>query len=242
MDNKKNTLNRRDTLKSLLIGGIAISTLARCETKVDRASTEDQIVGNGGYGRTEEEKLHDEKIKNQKGFFTDHEAATLADLIDYIVPIDDQSGSANDAEVMDFLGFIVKDMTQHQMPLRQGLAWMDRKSNDTYNLVFKDLSSMQKTNILDLIAYPEDVLPENIPGEKFFSRLRNLTLTGFYTSKIGLEDLGYAGNRPNFWDGVPNEILQEHGFDYDKKYMAIYITEENRTKAAEWDDTGNLLS
>lgn len=240
--NKPNVLTRRDTLKSLLIGGMAFTTLSRCNSPSEKKSSETSSPPVKGYGRTETEKIHDQKIMEESSFFTEHEAATLTDLIDIIVPMDDISGSASDAGVMEFLDFIVKDMTYHQLPLRQGVAWLNRKSNEKYNSIFINLNLSQKTEILDLIAYPDEVLPINVPGEKFFSKLRDLTLTGFYTSKIGLEALGYVGNRPNFWNGIPQEVLEDFGFTYDREYEKLYASEENRTKIAEWDVNGNLLN
>ena len=245
MENKENnriTINRRDTLKSILIGGLAITSFSRCAGPEDDDSDNQPANTFTGYGRTAEEELHDKKIFDQPSFFTEHEAETLVDLVDIIVPRDEKSGSANDAGVMDFLDFIVKDMTYHQMPLRQGLAWLDRKSNEKYNSNFVSLESSLKTELLDLIAYPDEVKDENIPGEKFFSKLRDLTLTGFYTSKIGIDDLGYVGNRPNFWDGIPSDVMEEYGFHYDEKYRELYIREETRTQTAEWDEKGNIIN
>jgi hypothetical protein len=50
--------------------------------------------------------------------------------------------------------------------------------------------------------------------------MRNLTATGFYTSKIGVEDVGYKGNQPNQWNGVPDDVL--------KQYDVAYTDKENK--------------
>jgi hypothetical protein len=57
-------------------------------------------------------------------------------------------------------------------------------------------------------------------GVAFFNLLRDLTATGFYTSKIGLADMGYVGNKPNQWDGVPQEVLDQYGLKYDERTLA----------------------
>lgn len=238
---KTSSLNRRDTLKSLLLGGVAFTTFTKCNAPTETETDIPISLKNGGYGRTESEEKHDQMLSNQPSFFTENEAELLVVLVDLIIPADDISGSATDAGVMGFLDFIVKDMVYHQMPLRQGLAWLERKSIELYNAPFTNLSESEQFAILDLIAYPEDVKPENKPGEAFFSRLRNLTLTGFYTSKIGIEDIGYQGNRPNFWNGVPSEVLQAHGLEYDEKYQSLYVDESTRSELAEWDEDGNLI-
>jgi gluconate 2-dehydrogenase gamma chain len=45
----------------------------------------------------------------------------------------------------------------------------------------------------------------------FFNLMRNLVVTGFYTTEVGFRDLGYEGNRPNNWEGVPADVLKQYG-------------------------------
>jgi hypothetical protein len=54
-------------------------------------------------------------------------------------------------------------------------------------------------------------------GVAFFSLMRNLTATGFYTSQIGVQDVGYIGNQPNQWNGVPAEVLAQYKLAYTEK-------------------------
>ena len=49
--------------------------------------------------------------------------------------------------------------------------------------------------------------------------MRNLTLTGFYTSEMGIKDLGYVGNRPNQWNGVPDDVLKQYNLSYSEKEL-----------------------
>jgi len=148
-------------------------------------------------------------------FFTDHELATITILSDIIIPADEVSGSASQAGVPAFIEFIVKDMPQHQLPMRGGLRWLDRESNRRFGKNFKDLSNDQRIKIVDDIAYPHEVKPEFSQGAAFFSLMRNLTATGFYTSEIGVKDIGYVGNTPNVWTGVPKDVLAQYGFTKD---------------------------
>ena len=76
----------------------------------------------------------------------------------------------------------------------------------------------------------------------FFSLVRNLTMTGFYTSKIGIEEIGYKGNMPNVWDGVPDDVLEQHGVAYDEEWLAKCVDQSKRGIIAEWDEDGNLLT
>jgi len=235
-------INRRDTLKTMILGtlGVGAVGVSSCKTDSDQ-STVVQESNSNSYGRTEDEKLRDEMLACEPPFFTPEEATTLGILVDIIVPADEVSGSANDAGVMEFLDFIVKDISDHKAPMRSGLGWLYRESMDRYEKSFNELSQQEMLAIIDDIAYPEETKPQHKVGEKFFSRLRNLTLTGFYTSKIGIEDLGYVGNRPNFWDGVPEEVLKEKGLKYEEKYLSQYITQEKSVEVAEWDEDGNLI-
>ena len=101
--------------------------------------------------------------------------------------------------------------------------------------------TQQIMEIIDLIAWPEKAKPEMEGGVKFFNMLRNLTATGYFTSEIGFKYLGYVGNRPNVWDGVPEEVMKKHGFAYEEKYIPLYLKPEERATVAVWDDEGNLI-
>jgi hypothetical protein len=150
-------------------------------------------------------------------FFTAHELATITVLGDIIIPKDDVSGSASDAKVPEFIEFIVKDMPEHQTPMRGGLMWIDRHAFKKNGKNFKDCSKDQQIAIVDEIAYPNKAAKEVAQGVAFFSLMRNLTATGFYTSQMGVADVGYKGNQPNQWNGVPDEVMKQYGVAYTEK-------------------------
>ena len=81
-----------------------------------------------------------------------------------------------------------------------------------------------------------------IKEEIFFSNIRNLVITGYFSSEVGINDLGYKGNQPNFWDGVPDDIMQAHGFSYEKDWKYDFIDPMTRNDVAKWDENGNLIS
>jgi hypothetical protein len=56
-------------------------------------------------------------------------------------------------------------------------------------------------------------------GVAFFNLMRDLTATGFFTSEIGIKDLGYAGNKPNQWDGIPQDVLDQYGLKYSEREL-----------------------
>lgn len=225
-------MNRRDSLKALAVGTVSVGTiLSSCDKKEDKSASNGAA---GEYGRTPEEKLIDQKLMAEK-FFSEAELATITVLSDIIIPRDDRSGSASDAKVTDFIEFIVKDQPQYQTPMRGGLKWLDIKSLKLFKKPFTGASKTQQIEIVELIAYPDKAAPENAQGVSFFNTMRNLTATGFFTSKIGIEDMGYAGNRPNAWDGVPDDVLKQYGLEYDAKTLAECLKAEDRGKMMTWD-------
>ncbi len=171
----------------------------------------------------QEEAEYDKKLQSEI-FFTEHEMATLAVLVDIIIPADEISGSATEAKVPDFIEFIVKDKPNLQNPMRGGLKWLDIYCLKNFEKSFKDCSTEQQISLIDEIAYPEKAKKEMKQGVAFFNTLRNLTASGFYTSKIGVKDIGYVGNTPNQWNGVPEEVLAQYGLSYTEKDLKDCIS------------------
>lgn len=235
-------MNRRDTIKSLLLGSVAAGmALKGCAPNANTSKIESGITKLPLYGRTEKEKERDQELLGEV-FFNTHELSTIAILCDIILPANEKFGSATDAGVHDFIEFIVKDMPYQQTPIRGGIMWLDHFSNQTYGKEFISCTPKKQLYICDQIAYPKRTKAELKQGEKFFTLMRNLTLTGYYTSKIGIQDLGYKGNTPNVWDGVPDDVLKEHKLKYDNDWLAKCIDQTTRETIAKWDDKGNLIS
>ena len=204
-------MNRRDTLKAIglttLSTGLLVGACKTDDKKTDAASTEK--VDEQGKQPFEIER--DKKLLADK-FFTDHEMATIKILADIIIPKDDHSGSASDAGVPEFIAFIVKDMPDHQTPMRGGLKWLDLKCLNLYGHSFIECSKNQQLEMVTTIAYPAKATPEMQQGVTFFNRMRDLTATGFFTSKMGMKDIGYMGNTPGPYNGPPAEVLHQYGF------------------------------
>jgi hypothetical protein len=145
-------------------------------------------------------------------FFTPHEWQTVRVLVDIIIPKDARSGSATDAGVPEFMDFIVLDQERRQTAMRGGLAWLDLECQKRFDKTFLDCSGEQRTAVLDAIAWPQRSKPELSHGVRFFSSFRDLTATGFWTSKMGMEDLQYLGNKfVAEWKGCPEECLKHLG-------------------------------
>ena len=239
-------MDRRDSLKSILLGSIAGGlALHGCKTEseaaADVSAESNEFPYN--YGRTSEEKELIRELEHET-FFNAHELETVATLCALILPANENFGSAADAGAPDFIEFMAKDIPEMQTTLRGGLMWLDHKSNTEYELEFKAASVDQQKALLDEIAYydPEIPMEKQALEIQFFNLMCNLSLTGYYTSKMGIEDLGYKGNMPNIWDGVPEDVLAQHGVSYDEEWLAKCIDQSKRGVIAEWDEDGNLIT
>jgi hypothetical protein len=132
--------------------------------------------------------------------------------VDIIIPKDEKSGSASEAGVPAFIEFMAKDRPEEfQTPLRGGLSWLDNQAKRRFEKTFIEISDAQRIEIVEDIAYPNRKKPGMSQGVVFFNLMRNLTASGFWTSKIGIQDLGYQGNVPNQWDGPPADVLKQYG-------------------------------
>jgi hypothetical protein len=145
-------------------------------------------------------------------FFNAHEWATVNLLVNIIIPKDERSGSATDAGVPAFIDFMMVDQPQRQVAMRGGLAWIDRESVSRHGKTFLAATPAEREAVLNDIAWPAKAKPEISHGVAFFNSFRDLTASGFFTSKIGMEDLQYMGNRyvPE-WTGCPPEVLKKLG-------------------------------
>jgi gluconate 2-dehydrogenase gamma chain len=172
-----------------------------------------------------QEHVHKQAAKAAAGkpaapkFFTPHEWAAVRVLADEVIPADDRSGSATDALVPEFIDFILddplaeaRDRESLQTRVRGGLAWLDRECRGRFSKAFVECAAGERTAVLDDIAWPEKARPEMGPGVGFFSLFRDLVASGFWSSRMGVEDLRYTGNTfVAEWKGCPPEVLAKIG-------------------------------
>jgi gluconate 2-dehydrogenase gamma chain len=205
-------MNRRETLKTL--GAISAgAVLGGCTTQPDTtAAGASPTPTIDPTGRQDIEIARDKSLY-AKTYFDAHEKATITFLADIIIPRDDHSGSATDAGVPDFIEFIVKDEPQHALPMRGGLRWLDMECLDRFGKDFVSCTPQQQLEVVSDIAFPAQAKPAMQPGVSFFNKMRDLTAIGFFTSKLGIADLGYKGNTPGKWEGVPKDVLKKYGLE-----------------------------
>jgi hypothetical protein len=145
-------------------------------------------------------------------FFTPHEYATVRVLADTIIPRDERSGGATDAGVPEFMDFLTNDQPSRQTAMRGGLAWIDRECEKRFDKRFLECSADERAAVLDDIAWPQKARPEFAQGVAFFNTFRDLTASGFWSSKMGVADLQYTGNvAVPEWTGCPPAALAKLG-------------------------------
>jgi gluconate 2-dehydrogenase gamma chain len=217
-------MDRRKSLKLIATGAVAVpAAIAGCATD-DKKKTDKAAEPEFNLDRNPDEIKYEKELLAKGPFFNAHELATITVLCDIIIPKDEVSGSASEAGVPAFIDFIVRDMPNHQVPVQGGLRWLDMQCLKRYEKSFKNCTPAQQIELVDQIAYPAKAKPEMSQGVKFFSLMRDLTATGFYTSEIGIKDIGYAGNQPNQWNGVPPEVLAQYKLAYTEKELKECIS------------------
>jgi hypothetical protein len=152
----------------------------------------------------------------EPAFFTAHEWETVRVLVDLVIPRDERSGSATDAGVPEFMDFMMAERPDAQLPMRGGLAWLDGECQERSAKPFLAATDGERAAVLDAIAWPKRARPELSHGVSFFTMFRDLTATGFWTSKIGIADLEYRGNEVvREWSGCPDAALRKLDVRYE---------------------------
>jgi len=149
-------------------------------------------------------------------FFSAAEFKLVTTLADIVIPKDERSGSASDAGVPEFMDFMMIDQPARQVAMRGGLAWLDHECQQRFDKIFLDCTEAQRTAVLDDIAWPARAKPDHAHGVAFFTSFRDLTAAGFWTTRMGIDDLQYLGNRSVArWNGCPDAALKKLGVSYD---------------------------
>ena len=205
-----NTPSRRDVLKVLLAAPAA--TFAWTDAEAAQAAAAAQAARAAATAKPFVPK-----------FFTPAEFRLVRVLADIVIPKDERSGSATDAGVPEFMDFMMIDQPARQVAMRGGLAWLDVECQKRVDKIFVDCADTERTAVLDDIAWPSrpstssGQAPESLAhGVAFFTNFRDLTASGFWTTRMGIDDLQYIGNRSVArWNGCPPEALKKLGVTYE---------------------------
>jgi len=148
-------------------------------------------------------------------FFTATEFRLVRALADIIIPKDERSGSASDAGVPEFMDFMMSDQPERKVAMRGGLAWLDVTCQERFDKTFLNCAASERSAVLDDIAWPAKARPDLAHGVAFFNSFRDLTASGFWTTRMGIDDLQYRGNRSVArWNGCPEAALKKLGVSY----------------------------
>jgi len=189
-------VTRRDVLRTLAAGAVGGSVLQVIPAKA--AEYAHQMV--------HKEKAAAPAGKYAPKFFDAHQYETLRSLCDTILPKDEKSAGALEAGAPEFIDLLASENDEFQVRLGGGLLWLDSRCADDYGKTYLGCTPEQRKEILDLLAYRKNAKKDASLGQgvAFFALLRNMTCDGFYTSKIGIEDLQYIGNTSRSeWPGCP---------------------------------------
>jgi len=220
-------INRRDALKAFAIVSTA-NFLEVGSPQLERALRGmESLAENGELNRAEGAAENQQQPYVPK-YFSRREWPLVRMLADYVIPRDARSGSATDAKVPEFMDFLLADKdasVTSQTSMRGGLAWIDNESRERFGKTFVAASDAQRRQILDDIAFPRRAKPEFSHGVAFFSRFRDMTASGFFSSAMGWKDVQYIGNVFHHWDGCPPPALDKLGVSYDVMNTRVPINQ-----------------
>lgn len=201
-------MDRRDVVK--MLGAASLAAIGLASPDVARAADYAQAA------------LQQRAPAYKPVFFTKAEWPMVRTLSDLVIPKDAQSGSATDAAVPEFMDFIVNDFKWNQKWMREGLQWLNGECTRRFKRGFVACTPVQQKQVLNDIAFPKKAPAAFKPGVEFFTKFRDLTATGFWSSRVGYKDIGYMGNTiVPVWEGCPEPQLQKLGVSYKMSMRAV---------------------
>ena len=160
---------------------------------------------------------------------TAHEFQTVSRLAELIVPADERSGSAADAGAPEFIDLLCSQNETLARTYSGGIGWLDARMRHRHNSTFVEAGQQQQTELLDLLVeaqrnsteppaewdrdyarfrgYGMEKRPDLGAGVRFFDWVRKMSVDAYYTSAIGIKDLGYIGNQALSEYSVPQQAI-----------------------------------
>jgi len=147
-------------------------------------------------------------------FFTDDEYEIISRLSELIIPTDATPG-AKEAGVSEFIDFIVFSDPNLQYRFRYGIRWIDAHARYLFGRQFLEITREQQTETLTHLAYKDHHRAGEEDGRDFFRLIREYAVIGFYTSRVGLEEINYPGLK-QYWREAPG---CQHPDDPEHKHL-----------------------
>ncbi len=168
------------------------------------------VAQQGATGHTEHKPALPASAPTGRKVFNEHEFKTLRNLSNWIIPPDERSKGGIEAGTAEFIEVIAATDPKLANSFTGGLAWLDHQMESRHGKAFLECSQSQQKEMLDSIAYRDQAPRELAPGVAFFALMRSWTVDAFYSSKVGIEDLGYAGNTAVAeFNGCPEEVVKK---------------------------------
>jgi hypothetical protein len=210
-------LDRRTTIKWMLSAAATLPSLG-VASLVSASPTRDVAPGQAGYGTDPDLMKQWQPGGPWPLTLGEQHRLTATALCDLIIPADEHSPAASTVGVVDFIDEWISAPYPQQRADREiivsGLTWIDARSQQRFGAgrTFAALPGPQQASIADEICSLARAKPELEKGARFFARFRDLTAGGFYTTPVGMKDIGYVGNVPlERFDGPPPEALKKAG-------------------------------
>jgi gluconate 2-dehydrogenase subunit 3-like protein len=199
----RNDISRRDVLKAAMVAPLAFIPFADADAEFAAHHAMSALQGQAS------------GVAYVPKYFHADEWKQVRVLVDLIIPRDEKSGSATEAGVPEFMDFICVEYPNYQTWVRDGLRWLDALAYDAHHKNFVNCSDAERRALLDQIAWPAKAAPEMRAGVQFFNSFRDFTASGFYSSQMGVKDIGYMGNTALAeWHGCPKSALDHLGVKY----------------------------
>lgn len=147
-------------------------------------------------------------------YFQPDEWRQIRVMVDLIIPKDAKSGSATEAGVPQYMDFFCTEYASNYAWMRDALRWFDGFAYNAYQKSFVKCTDAERRKLFDQVAWPAKAAPAVRDGVNHFNRLRDFTASGFFSSQIGVKDIGYVGNVAIAkWDGCPAVALKHLGVE-----------------------------
>jgi len=185
-EDNNNNVSRREALKGIAVGlGTSLPVLNTNVLAQQGAAHE---------GHTHSQASGEKKAPYKAKYFDKGQMALIATISELIIPTDDHSAGAIKAEVPEFIDLMISESSAETKKLwSDGLVAIDKMSRDKYQAEFNKATAEQQVALLTEISKNE-MRPGTLE-ERFFREIKNRTIDGYYTSKIGIKDeLDYKGN------------------------------------------------
>ena len=213
----RTTIKRRDMLKVIsAVPAAALVPLSAAAASPQKGAGATAAEAAAGY---------------QRKVFNDHEWETIKVLSDLIIPADERSSGATQAGVPEFIDdWLDFKGGRTKAEILGGLTWLDLECNRKFGHEFIGCTAAQKKQILDRIAYPDKAAPEDMNYVVFFNHLRDLVVGGFFSSKEGVKDLPYLGNKVMAeWNGCPPNVLAQIEENLKAKHVGLSLESDMKS-------------